>query len=272
MNRYGKERLPIPTPGRLIQELRLRKPPAWMIYIAIIAVAASWLPIAMALYARASIGENPRPRLIQDMGSQPKYKPQQASIVFEDGRAMRPPVPGAVAQGDLRLDDHYYRGYTLVTDAQADDEADHNQAGQAIEYFPGLPDRVELTEAYLRRGQQRYNIFCAPCHGLDGRGEGPVHLRALAIGEVWTQPSNLHTIDPTTGKPQFGSELYADGRLFNIITNGVRSMPSYSRQISVDDRWAIVAYVRALQRSQHTTMDDVPASKRDQVREMAPVQ
>jgi cytochrome c5 len=172
--------------------------------------------------------ETPRIQIVPDMDDQPKFKAQQANPFFADGRAMRSPIPGTVARGELRDDDHYYRG--LV-------------GGELASEFP-----MRLTPAILQRGRERYEIFCQPCHGLSGKGDGVVAQRADRLQEgTWTPPSSFHT-DLVRSRPA--------GHIFNTITHGIRNMPPYGSQISVRDRWAIVAYVRALQRSQHAALRD----------------
>jgi mono/diheme cytochrome c family protein len=110
----------------------------------------------------------------------------------------------------------------------------------------------------LQRGRERYDIYCAPCHGLAGYGDGSVAKRAEALQEgTWTPPTSFHT-ELIRQRP--------DGHIFNTISNGIRNMPAYGPQIPVADRWAIVAYVRALQRSQNATVDDVPPEIRAQLR------
>jgi mono/diheme cytochrome c family protein len=155
---------------------------------------------------------------------------------------MRPPVAGSVARGEL--------GSPAALDHGLRD------ADDVTSWVEAIP--VPVTMQVMRRGQQRYDIFCSPCHGLSGYGDGMVAKRAEDLQEgTWTPPSSLHT-DLIRARPE--------GQLFNTITNGVRSMPAYGAQISVEDRWAIVAYVRALQRSQAAAVDDVPTDLRASLR------
>jgi len=211
--------------------------PRWLIWTGAVAVVLSWIPLA--LIARARVVTSPRPRIhiIPDMDNQQRFKAQQANTMFADGRAMRPPVEGTVARGGQRDDDALYRGRT-------DDG-----------WVTASP--VEVSMSLLERGHDRYQVFCSPCHGLAGYGDGIVASRATALAEgTWTPPSSFHT-DLVRQRP--------DGHLFNTISNGIRNMPAYGPQIPVHDRWAIVAYVRALQRSQNATLDDVPAERRSQL-------
>jgi mono/diheme cytochrome c family protein len=209
---------------------RLRRPPFWMTSAIVIGVVASWVPLVLFARARVTPSTEPRVSFVQDMGTQPKYREQQASEVFADGRADRLPVAGTVARGHLMEDDNYYHGFTK---AQA----------QPAKFVDGFPDEVKVTQELVHRGQERFNIYCAPCHGRAGDGNGAVHVRATELQESkWVQPANLHT-DAIRGR--------ANGHIFNTISVGIRNMPGYGQQIPVGDRWAIVAYVRALQLSQN---------------------
>jgi mono/diheme cytochrome c family protein len=127
--------------------------------------------------------------------------------------------------------------------------AEGRVGGEWVSAFP-----LAVDADLLARGRERYGIFCAPCHGLAGYGDGIVHERALALAEGgWTPPSNLHT-DLVRERPL--------GQLYNTIGAGIRNMPAYGPQIPPRDRWAIVAYVKALQLSQHARLEDLPAEER----------
>ncbi len=212
--------------------------PRWLVYSLVLLAALALVPLALIARARASTSELPRIQPIRDMAKQPKFKTQSANPLFADGRAMRPDVPGTVARGELREDAAYWLG----------------RAPEGwVTAFP-----VQVTDRLVRRGQERYDIYCSPCHGLAGYGDGPVAKRADALQEgTWTPPSSYHT-DLIRSRPV--------GQLFNTITNGIRNMPGYAAQIPVADRWAIVAYVRALQRSQDAGIADVPAELQRQLR------
>lgn len=236
------------------QKVRKRGMPFWMKAGILIAVVASWIPLALIALGRASTATSPRVQLMQDMGKQPKYRPQRASELFADGRAMRPKIAGTVARGQLEEDDHYERGFRLAADA----------AGGAMkpQYFTDLPPRLTANpvqlSALLVRGQERYNIFCATCHGLDGFGKGPVNQRAIELAEPrWVPAKSLHDADV---------RARAAGHLYNTINNGIRTMPPYGAQIAVEDRWAIVAYMRALQLSQSAPAVLVPPQKLESAR------
>jgi len=214
------------------------KLPRWILYLTVIAIALSWVPIALIMRARATTSSKPRIHLIPDMDNQPKYDTQSRNPLFADRRAMRPPVAGTVAHGALVGDAEYATGRV---------------SEDWVEVIP-----VELTVGVLQRGRERFEIFCSPCHGLAGYGDGMVAKRADELMEgAWTPPTSFHT-ELLRQRPV--------GHIFNTISNGIRNMPAYGPQISVEDRWAIVAYVRALQRSQNATVDDVPAEIRAQLR------
>lgn len=212
-------------------------------YIGFLCAILALIPLVVVAMARNNKSLSPPIHLIQDMDNQEKYKAQQALPLFADGRAMRPPVEGAVARGPqfLLTDEHFYRGYvnnTFVTSFPV--------------VVPATGQPLAINEAFLRRGQERFNIYCSACHGRDGLGAGAVNNRALELGGGWVQAGNLHDAE-IRGRPH--------GHLFNTITNGIRTMPSYGERIPELDRWAIVAYVRALQRSMNASEADVPADK-----------
>jgi len=209
-------------------------------------IIASWIPLAMIARGRFSMSSEPRYQFMLDMAKQPKYREQAVSEVFADGRAMRPKVPGTVARGQLDEDDHYYRGFSAAVDPKT--------GKTTIRYYDGFPGQVKITESLVKRGQERYGICCAACHGLDGYGNGPVNQRAMELGTPISAAS-YHTL-LVRGRP--------DGHIFNTITNGIRLMPPHGAQIPVEDRWAIVAYVRALQISQDPPLREQKAASSDQ--------
>jgi mono/diheme cytochrome c family protein len=209
--------------------------PRGIIYGLLILIALSFIPMALLVRAQSAIKTKPRLQVVPDMDSQPKFKAQSVNNFFQDGRAMRQQPTGTLARGQLDTDDLYYYGL----DGEGEFSGD----------FP-----VDVTEALLARGRERYVIYCAACHGLSGNGNGPVHLRAEKLQEgTWTPPTDMASA-VVQGRP--------NGHLYNTITNGIRNMPAYGFQIEVADRWAIVAYVRALQRSRAATLADVPAEMR----------
>ena len=214
------------------------KLPRWLLYAVAILVVLSWVPLALIMRARVTTSPQPRIHIIPDMDKQPKFKAQSRNPMFADRRAMRPPVAGAVA-----------RGATLGEPALTSGKTGEN-------WVSSVP--IEVDRGTLQRGRERYEINCSPCHGLAGFGDGMVAKRADELLEgTWTPPTSFHT-DLLRERPA--------GHLFNTISNGIRNMPAYGPQIPVGDRWAIVAYVRALQRSQNATVDDVPPDIRAQLR------
>jgi len=202
------------------------------------------LPLAVTGRARVMTTTDPRIQIMQDMGKQPKYREQMSNDLFADDRAMRPRVEGTVPRGQLEADDHFYRGFV------------HDPATGKVVFDTAFPSSVEINDRLLQRGRQRFNIYCYVCHGLDGSGHGPVNERVNLLRNnnvtdiAWTAPAIL-TDDRIRNQ--------ANGQLFNTITNGIRAMPSYGSQIPPGDRWAIVAYVRALQLSHAAPASALPS-------------
>ena len=166
--------------------------------------------------------------LRQAMYDQPRYEPLEGSDFFENGQSSRLPIDGTIAQGQLRLDKHLYQG--MVN-------------GELATTLP-----FEVTEEFLLRGQQRFDIYCSPCHDQIGRGNGVVVLRGLK-----KQPPSLHE------QRLLESPV---GHFFDVSTNGFGAMFSYASRISVHDRWAIAGYIRALQLSQSAKLEDLSAEDR----------
>ena len=206
--------------------------PRWFIIAAaLLIVFLVLVPVVVITRLRAETSVLPRVHLITDMDDQPKLKTQRADTFFPDGRAMRPPVADTLALGDLPTDAHFATG----------------KVGE--QWAATFPARLPVTDALRQRGRERFDIFCAPCHGLDGTG-GIVSARATALGDAaWVKPPMLDDERLLKQPP---------GQIFGTITNGLATMPSYAVQIPAADRWAIVAHVRALQRARHATPADVP--------------
>jgi mono/diheme cytochrome c family protein len=163
----------------------------------------------------------------QDMHDAPRYEPLEASTFFADGRGSRMLVANTVARGTLREDEHYFQGKIN---------------GQLTDVFP-----VPVTADLMARGRERFNVFCAPCHGRTGQGNGMVVQRGFRA------------------PPSFHEERLRNapvGYFFDVETNGFGAMPDYTAQVPVADRWAIAAYIRALQYSQRASLDDVPTDRR----------
>jgi len=213
--------------------------PRWVRPAMTILTLAALVPFACVARSRVMHSKSPRIHLVQDMDNQTSYRAQQVNPDFADRRGMRPPVPGTVAWGQLDDDDHYYRG----------------RSGDG--FATGFPARYHVTLESVQRGRARFDIYCSPCHGLAGDGDGMVARRADATQQAtWVPPSSLH--DALTLSR-------SEGHLFNTITNGIRTMPAYGAQIPVEDRWAIVSYVRALQLSRHARLDQVPPESRSEL-------
>jgi cytochrome c553 len=167
----------------------------------------------------------------QDMHDAPRYDPLEASTFHPfEGQSARPLVANTVARGQLREDRHLYEG---IVD------------GKPAETFP-----MPVTAEVMRRGQERFNIFCSPCHGRTGEGNGMIVQRGFR------QPPSYHD-DRLRNAPV--------GYFFDVMTHGFGAMQDYSAQLPVADRWAIAAYIRALQLSQRAGLDDVPAEKRGEL-------
>jgi mono/diheme cytochrome c family protein len=165
----------------------------------------------------------------RDMQDQPRYDTYEASSFFDNGMSARPLIEGTVARGQLNDDEPYYFG---------------RENGQPI---TALPHQVTANRALLERGRERYTIYCSMCHSRLGDGNGMVVQRGFR------KPPSYH-IERLREAPA--------GHFFDVITNGFGAMPSLKSQIPVEDRWAIVAYIRALQLSQDASLDDVPDEER----------
>jgi mono/diheme cytochrome c family protein len=170
------------------------------------------------------------------MHDQPKYIPLRPSDFFGDGRSERPLLPDTVARGDLKEIRAFYAGM--------------GPDNKPVDAFP-----IPITAATLARGRERFNIYCTPCHDYTGSGNGMIVRRG------YRRPPSYH-IDRLRAVP--------NGHIFDVITNGFGAMPDYAAQIPTADRWAIVAYVRALQLSQNAKIDDVPEDARRQLMGGAP--
>lgn len=185
----------------------------------------SLLAVAAVSVALVSVGCR------QKMAQQPYYDPYEASEFFADGQSARVPVEGTVARGHLRNDDHLWTGRV---------------DGQLVNTYP-----FEITEQVLERGRERYDIYCTPCHGEAGLGNGIVVRRGYR-----TPPSFL---DPK----------FADlpvGHYVDVMTNGFGAMPTYASQVRPEDRWAIAAYIQALQLSQSVNIEQLPPDRQAELR------
>lgn len=160
----------------------------------------------------------------QDMADQPRYEALEPTSFFDDGAASRHPPVGTIAQGYLREDEHLYRGRVN---------------GQLASEFPAA---LPVTEALLKRGRERFQIFCSPCHDQTGQGRGMVVQRGFP------SPPSFHT-DRLREAPV--------GHFFDVMTNGFGRMYDYSAQLSPEDRWAVAAYIRVLQISRHAPREEL---------------
>ncbi|MEE2960565.1 MAG: quinol:electron acceptor oxidoreductase subunit ActD [Myxococcota bacterium] len=196
---------------------------------------AGFIPLAVIGKARVSHMENTRIHPNPNMDFQQKFKSQSENSLYADGRSMRSKIPGTVAVGEAQLDDHFFRG--IVDD----------------QWAATLPKQVVINQSLLANGQKQFNIHCSACHGETGDGNGMVNRRALSTGQsAWVPPTSLH---------QGYLRTQPHGQIFNTITNGIRNMMGYGHSVAVNDRWAIVAYIRALQRSQYAKVADLKKDK-----------
>lgn len=173
----------------------------------------------------------------QDMHDAPRHEPLEASTFFADGRGSRMLVANTVARGMLREDDHLYTGKI---------------DGELTDIFP-----MPVTAEVMARGQERFNVFCSPCHGRTGQGDGMVVQRGFRAPSSYRE-ARLRDAPA--------------GYFFDVMTHGFGAMSDYFSQVSVTDRWAIAAYIRALQRSQQATVDDVPVASGAELDEPTPQQ
>jgi mono/diheme cytochrome c family protein len=218
-----------------------RHMPRWITAFIVASTAFALIPFAIAAKARTSRSTEPHLHIFPDMDFQPKYKSDQPMELFADGRENRGELAGTIARGSLNADDLFYRGLEQ-TDAGA-------------QWTTGFPKQLEINEQLMKRGRNRFEIYCTPCHGYDGRGTGAVPQRVAQTGGVWLARNLVDSSNPV-------AMTMPNGQLFNTISNGYNTMMGYAAQISHADRWAIVLYVRALQRSQNASLDDIPPDHR----------
>ncbi len=194
--------------------------------------AATVLGLSTLAGCWGNYSESPPIHFQQNMDFQERGEAQERNQFFADGRAMRTPPTGTVAVGFLKDDDHLWRGI------------DETGAVAAT-----LPEGVELNDALLARGENRYDIYCSPCHGQQGRGDGPANRR---VSEGFAKaPANFHDDD---------YQPVPVGYLYKVATEGYGTMKGYSAQVpDPEDRWAIAAWVRVLQVSHRAKQSDIPA-------------
>lgn len=257
--------------------------------VAVALCSIALIPPLIVAKARATTSEKPRVHNFFDMDFQPKFKSQATSNLFADGRAARPRVEGTIPRGSSLVEDPRFVygiepnavagnvesmksegaesaltvevAIEAVTTSTGEVPVDNQEPGPSPTSQPNYVQRVpfKVDDALLRDGRTQFNIHCAVCHGKSGYGNGLVSQRALALEQgTWVPPTSIHS-------PHLLDQ--PDGQLFNSITNGVRKMPAYGHQIAPRERWAIVAYLRAMQRSQNAAIEDVPEDYRPTLRE-----
>ena len=250
--------------------------PSLVTPIIVVAGVLALVPPALIAQKRSNPSDLPRFHAITDMDFQSKFKPQRTSRLFADGRAMRPQSAGTIARGELQLDRRLHQGLEygsigvagidrlnfLPLSAQVGPSMKSHDGAQKnpmpavpppdpLDSLPWVKEfPISVTLKTMKRGQERYNIYCSSCHGLAGDGDGLVTRRALELEQgTWIKPTSFHA-ENVRDQPV--------GQLFHSITNGVRKMPGYGDIIPVEDRWAILLYLRALQQSRRAELQDVP--------------
>jgi mono/diheme cytochrome c family protein len=224
--------------------------PMWFHGLAAVATCLTLIPLAMAYRGRHATSEKPRYVVWTDMSFQRKAKPQRRfdyslddRELFEDGRAARKPVAGTIAVGQI-FDDQELR-FGVEADELSPVGTELGKDGTPVaQWLTGFPAAITVDEALLDRGEQRFDIYCSVCHGVRGDGLGTVALHAKDIRGArwgWVDPKNLMASATVARK---------NGELFHIVGHGINTMKGYAAQIPAHDRWAIVAWLRALQNSQ----------------------
>ena len=244
-------------------------------------VALSIIPVLIVMKMRVTNSDKPRFHVFYDMDFSPAKDAQQHSTLFPDGRAMRPDVPGTVARGEMGQDINVLTGIDMDALTKLDSRraeylvrahanplvADEQEPAAVAEADPSVMDTtpwlkenpLNVDTELVREGQKHFGIYCSVCHGLNGGGNGLVNRRAQKIlADTWIPPSVLNA-------DNLYADKYPDGKMFSTISNGIRKMPGYAGQIKTKDRWAIVAYVRALQQSQDASIDLVPEDQREAI-------
>ena len=196
---------------------------------------------------------HPPIEIFRDMDHQPKYQPQHPSTFFADGRAARKPVEGTIPIG-YELKGSYLQAparNATFSPAGFTNQPDYFNTGKFGDvYGDGFPAQVKVDEAFLERGRQRYEINCTPCHGKTGQGNGVIgQFGLVAIANLLDERIRI----------------MPDGQIYSTITNGKNTMGAYGPNIAVEDRWAILGYLRALQKSQAFKLADLPAEKQKEL-------
>lgn len=260
---------------------------------ALLLVLTGLIPAMIVLNMRASFSNLPRWHVFFDMDFQPKKKAQQTTTIFADGRSMRPQVNGTVGRGQLTEQDPFYLGYDpsklsaddtstvvkYVSTNANQDSASQVPASTAVQATPAqstppqaamapapalklpwvdkLPESIveaSNIEANMKLGKVKFETYCSACHGYGGFGDGLVHKRADSLAQgYWLPPTSMH-IERVRTQPV--------GQIFHTITKGQGKMASYASSLNPKERWAIVLYVKALQRSRNADIEDVPVDSR----------
>lgn len=242
--------------------------------VVLLLILVALVPGAIVLRMRAARSDAPRWQVFFDMDFQPKKKPQQTTSIFADKRVQRPPVPGTIARGELELSDPYYLGYdpdktaaleaseaTRMVAFKAQDGAAQDAKPAAPAPAAGEPNYVWLTEAPIEAteelfalGKKKFETNCAVCHGFGGYGDGLASQRAANLAQgYWLQPTSMH---------EERIQKQTVGRIYYTVANGKGKMAGYASSLTPRERWAVVLYVRALQRSQNAKIEDVPEPRR----------
>lgn len=249
--------------------------PRWILLTAFAGILVTLIPGAIVLNMRNSKSGSPRFHVFFDMDFQPKKKPQTTTTIFDDGRVQRPPVPGTIARGEIGDSDEFLLGYTPDEDVafavagsqrlvslQQDGENGEEQANEdgaaapadeavKLNFVTEFP--LTVDEDLYELGKREFEQNCTACHGFGGYGDGLVSQRALNLNQGdWLQPTSVH--DAKVREQPIG-------QIFHTITNGKGKMGSYKASLTPRERWAVVLYVKALQRSQNAEASDVPEGK-----------
>jgi len=268
--------------------------PRPIILAALLLVVAGLIPAMIILNMRAGFSTSPRFHVFFDMDFQPKKKAQQPTTIFADSRIMRPQVKGTIGRGQLDEQEPFYLGYdpakmtaidnknlsvfvstqaAKLPDTSAQTPADGSPQTAPMTtppaMAPGTPALnlpwteklpIDANEETMALGKLKFETYCAACHGYAGFGDGLVHKRADSLAQgYWLRPTSMH-IDRVRNQPV--------GQIFHTITKGQGKMASYASSLNPKERWAVVLYVKALQKSRNADIDDVPVDLRSKLDEV----